>query len=696
MLQQAEMILDKLRDRSRHISVDRLILDVSRIVTQLPNFYLFVRQQKFFKSSDDGPESSKYLLLYYMSFFVLDGKLHRFGSRDECLTAYNDLNHLITLEDDDLVICCKQSDYDEHEEEIDAIADIMAMMYHSNIYDDILDNSARKFRRELARENPTYSIPEMLEYLVSNHKEIEGLALLEVFRDSNRKINNVKTKLFKGTKEDFLVNFLYGAINYAARTQKPSDGYFKKNDGSIVNFIIVPLVENITRPSAPERAHKFILLFRCENEVDQFLVRFAQVGAQYSEEADVARTQINLLHELHVSHRAHVNRIRAGRLNEYDDRNKDLQTSLQASLSKLYDCTSAHSVTVRLFDPLRNKLLLLVERAISTGKYSTKFSGEIRINCPNSVNARCFRECGPNQKIYEPLLAKPDDKARPGSSRAVQVLNPRQSRSELCFPLWGDGVPIGTVNFESPIPRAFDRDLDFLESLSRSIGELVYASLSTVPPDALSQLATINELAHGISIDRFDLAPEMIRNLPVTISRTMEEFSLFLLKLRDPNKIPDGHEESLRGLICRGLKDAMSPFERGEFDFEGSLLLDEAITVGHEAAIIRSILDGIFSNSRKHSSMARDRLTFEVVERRHLPSIFRIEYEARKHLVDCATLRSFGLVPVVKGGQNRFGAFLLGFRVRAAGGRLSVERPPLYAKGSAPLKFVVEIPLVRR
>jgi hypothetical protein len=693
MLIRAEKILEKIRDRSRHISVDRLILDISRIVNGLPDFCLFVRQRKFFKSNDDEPDSREYLLLYYMSFRVVDGQLERFNSRDECSSTYDDLTHTRVLEEDDLVVCCSASEYSEYEEELEAIADIMAVMYHSNIYDEILDNSARKFRRELSRENPTYSIPDMLDYLVANHKEVEGLALLEVYRTVDRKIDKVETQLFKGNRADFHVKNLHGAINYAARTQKPSDGYFENERSAIVNFIVVPLVENIARPSAPERAHKFILLFRCEDEVEQFLVKFAQVGAQYSEEADVARSQINLLHELHVAHRAHVNSIRAGELNEYDHRNDSLRINLSECLRNLYDCTSAHSVTVRLFDPLSKTLRLLVEQAISTGRYSQQFSGDIKISCPDSVNARCFRECGPNERRYEPLLAKPEDTTRHHSSNAVVVLNPRGSRSELCFPLWGDGVPIGTFNLESPIPRAFDRDLDFLESLARSIGEIVFASLSTVPPDAVSQLATINELAHGISIDRSDLDPEIIKSLPVTISRTMEEISYFLFRLRDPKKTSPVRGEPLREIIVSSLNDAMGPFVREEFDFTASVLIEDKVNVGHEAQIIRSILDGVFSNSRKHSSMAHDRFVFEIVEREHVPSIFRIEYEAKKHLVDCATLRSFGLVPVVKGGQNRFGAFLLGFRIRAAGGRLSVERPPIDARGFAPLKFVVEIPV---
>lgn len=695
-LTRTEAILDKLRDRSRHISVDRLLLDVSKVVGGLPDFRLFVRQKKFFKSNQDGPDSNRYLLLYYMSFSVVSGQLIRFRSRDECSEAYFEGVSEAVLEEDDLVVYCSQQDYQEYEEEIESVADIMAMMYHSNIYDEILDNSARKFRRELSRENPTYSIPEMLDYLVENHSEVEGLALLEVYRTLDRKIDRVETHLFKGNRGDFSEQALFGAVDYAARTQKPSDGYFENSNSVVVNYIVVPLVENITRPSAPERAHKFILLFRCDAEVQQFLVKFAQVGAQYSEEADVARTQINLLHELHVAHRGHVNNIRAGKLNEYDDRNADLKERLQNSLSKLYDCTSAHSVTVRLFDPLSKTLRLLAEHAISTGKYSPNFSGEISISCPESVNAACFRECGPNEHKYVPLLAKPDDEARPSSSRATVVLNPRRSRSELCFPLWGDGVPIGTFNLESPIPRAFDRDLDFLESLARSIAEMVFSSLSTVPPDAVSQLATINELAHGISIDRSDLAPEMIASLPVTISRTMEEFSYFLFKLRDPLGTKENYSEPLHDIIEASLNDAMSPFERQEFDYQNSIRVGSGVRVGHEGHIIRSILDGVFSNSRKHSSMSHDRLTFEVVERERVPSIFRIEYEAKKHLVDCSTLRSFGLVPVVKGGQNRFGAFLLGFRIRAAGGRLSVERPPLDAVGSAPLRFVIEIPLEKR
>ena len=70
-----------------------------------------------------------------------------------------------------------------------------------------------------------------------------------------------------------------------------------------------------------------------------------------------------------------------------------------------------------------------------------------------------------------------------------------------------------------------------------------------------------------------------------------------------------------------------------------------------------------------------------------------IRYCSNTGKISCDEARFFGTLPVIKRGKVRYGAFLMGERVRAANGVLTVKRPLAKQKGMIPLEFVIGLPM---
>lgn len=112
-----------------------------------------------------------------------------------------------------------------------------------------------------------------------------------------------------------------------------------------------------------------------------------------------------------------------------------------------------------------------------------------------------------------------------------------------------------------------------------------------------------------------------------------------------------------------------------------------------EAENIRGILDAVLSNASVHSDLMKDDIRFYVIERGQGRFLF-IKYVSKHRKIRIDDLRLFGTLPLVKDGKVRYGAFLMGERIRAAEGTLTVRRATSGSQDDyVPLEFVISLPL---
>ena len=683
-----------LSDRTKHISIDYAFYRINEISGELPDLCLFVCQKKFFRDESEEYSDLEYLLLNYISFKIESGQLIRFSSLKECYDCHQKNINSTVINEPNIIVCSDDSRYNSLQESVKKIASTINAIYHSFIYDDIVASSSRRLRNTLIRLNENYTVPDLLTYLSLNY-EIDGLTLVRYIRNPNSDHIDVVDEKMYGREVSIISENSKKSIEYSATVGKISDGFSQTPDGQILNYVVVPVTDLQWRAIRGDQPAEAIIVFNIGDYVDEFLVRFALEGAKGSAEVDQKSLQLQVLQKLDQAKRRLARHIRNGSLRSEVSRLSFIENCLTEILTDSYKCCKAHSITVRIFNPFTDSLSILAQCVFTSGKYKDDFDGQIYTSNQKSVNVECFQNKGPNEYIYIPDL-----NYRPDVDNDVEgvatVFNPRISISELCFPIWKSGVPIGTINAESPLRNAFGKDIAFFGSISRLVGDLFATSMDAVPPDAVAQLANVNELAHSTLGDSRELTEIDSLDLPVTIKSTFRAWSQYEEKFRRPLLIErdDSKSIDLRSLLLQVVRDALTPKARKLVDINKILFILDTRINSYEAENIRGILNSVLSNAERHSSISVDYIRVYAIDRGRYRYLF-IRYKSIHRMIDCEVASDFGLLPVTQNGTVRYGAFLMGSRVRAAGGTLMVRRPEKDQVGHMPLEFAIGLPLGR-
>jgi hypothetical protein len=194
-------------------------------------------------------------------------------------------------------------------------------------------------------------------------------------------------------------------------------------------------------------------------------------------------------------------------LNSNFDLTHELEKFVGDAFDEVVVLTNAISATLRLYDPNKKSLDLLVERVENnevTRGISIEKTKSIPLSNSESVNVQTFKFVGRGAK--EDHIYVPDMKKR--------GLKSRNSNSELCFPLFFKKVKIGVVNFESPNINGFDPDsIKYLRDIRNLIQNFYIQLLEINDKIWLSRRTQIYQNYHEIeNIINSDPFPEKYRN----------------------------------------------------------------------------------------------------------------------------------------------------------------------------------------
>ena len=691
ILKFCDALTEKLQDRTKHLSVEKILIDLSGLVSDLPDFEIYVRQKKFFRTEDEPFADFEYLLLPYLSFRVVDGKLVRFQGLEECVEKYREAADDFYIDWPSVALASKDREIEDIEFELTSIADAINQVYHVNIYDDMVEASALKLTRLMHSTNETYSISDLLEYLRDHYREVDGLSLLSFSRDkTSREISLVKSQDYGRAAPDVSHGIL-DSINYAMYKRRVSDGYEVVGQPQPINYACIPVIDRFAEKFSERNEFQCVLVFSMDSEVDEFLVRFARRGVQGAVDAQGIDKQTATLHSIDKTKRKLISNVRSGHLRNEVDRMSFIVPQVHEFVEGILDCTSAHSVTVRAIDPFEDKLELVAEACYDSARYEDSDEKSIKTTNLSSLNVQSFLNGEPGSHLYVPKM-----RGTGGPTTATaEHHNPRRSKCEACFPIWKAGVPFGTLNVEGATNGGLEPDLPFLGWVAVQLGDLFYTVSDTIPTDAVAQLSTANELAHGSLSFGAEFTEEELEGLTQSGRSTIEAWAAFETGYRTPVSF-DGSDDDgrvdLRGLVIYELRSAVTPRVWRDMNVNWIVPFKDVQISTLEAENIKGILQTVLSNADRHSKISEDYLRVFVLQRGGSQCMF-IRYRSIFRKIPCREARDFGTVPVIKDGMVRYGAFLMGERVRAANGVLTVNRPDKAQNGLVPLEFVIGIPM---
>ena len=680
--QLCEDIISELHDRTKHLSIDKVLMDINEQLGEIPDFYFFVKQKKFFRTPDEPHANLEYLLLPYLSFKVINGRLVRYKSLDDCVLDYqhNELDECFNLPT--ISVCMNQRNYNANKDKLEAIANALHLFYHINVYDDMVDASAKKLTKLMVSSNEVYSVEDLLTYLAENYDEVEGLSLVTFTQlKGNKKIkcSSIENYGDDALKKTQLTEDMMLSAMYSYEKRRTSDGY-EGNLDHIFHYAFIPVEDELGLSLQSAETFRAILIFSRSNEVNEFLIRFSSRGAKASSLAKRRHAQTKNLHDMARLERQLIARISAGELNNEIKRWDFIKPKVRSIVKSILHSTAAHSVTIRTYDAFNNNLVLQAEDCYPSSSYKSDEPVAYNTSNQNSINVQCFLTKEPGGYIYHPNLRS-----------KITTPNPRNSESEACFPIWKGGVPFGTLNVEGHRKGILVDDIPFYSWVATKLGDLFTSLSNSIATEAIAQLSKANELVHGSLSD--DLGRQAKLNFSQSDQAILKNWNKFQNEFRQPivERIQPGLK-SLRHLVHQEIKNATTSNELSKLNLNYILPeIDQEISQ-LEYENIQGIVKTLLSNAQSHSNLVIDFLKFFILERCNNRYFF-IKYISKFGKLTPSEAKSYGTIPVVKEGKVRYGAFLMGQRVRAANGVLIINRPEQVLSKSIPLELVIGLPL---
>ncbi len=379
---------------------------------------------------------------------------------------------------------------------------------------------------------------------------------------------------------------------------------------------------------------------------------------------------------------------------------KRMSAFAQGHLDSVLYTTSAHSITLRLFDPTRNTLTLVACASSQGGEVADVEkirSIEIEPHKKTSVNVFTFIDGGANfDHVHLPRIPEPDtspDQTKPRgsfipkeySSKGLQgALTKRvNTRSELCFPLMMGDICVGTMNCEAPIYHGFDDDISYLTTIKEGFEAFLSDLMGRFDITWLLRQGwradAIHELWQYIETDAFECkSASLLKRLfpdPRTIERSGEKtFGSLHQQLLDWIK-------SRYGVVSIDNIFAMLRFRLPDEYTASSLYLDTLYFISRN----------MIQNAIQHTGIQGSVIYFDLVSLRRTRAV-QIHFRTRSllHHISESTIDQLILSPVTDGvGRKRYGMFIVGLLARLLGGTAQAS----YNRAAGELVIKVIVPI---
>lgn len=174
--------------------------------------------------------------------------------------------------------------------------------------------------------------------------------------------------------------------------------------------------------------------------------------------------------------------------------NKKLTEYIQPAFSTILETTNVFSSTYRSYDPVTKALVKIAESSSPRVESNERLTDDIiPIDCSYK-----------SQVAYTFIKSTPADegKYRPNINSSVENLPYREHRknsnSELSFCVFFKSVPIGVLNFESPIVKGLSDDRRFLKKIRTSLESYVTILYESNDKNWLARRSRVYQNLHEI------------------------------------------------------------------------------------------------------------------------------------------------------------------------------------------------------
>lgn len=666
----------------------------------MPDCDVLVREKKFFRTVDEFNPEIDYLLFRHPSFSVQDKKITRFETHASIEEAYFKPNKIVAISRKNIEISTKIAIGKAEKGNLSILADLIEDLYIQNIYPDIVAASARKFVSLVSEKFENLGLENLLEYICSEYHQASGISLLTYNisdatskgrRSSDFQMELVEVTDFGHALEE-ISDELASTIKYCSRFGRMSDGYFSSEEGVEIHYAVLPA--NIDHHDLDEGnlSRDFVVVFAKNDELDEFLVRFLEIGVSRLEQRDKLERQATIIAKLTSLKRELQSKIRRGILPAERSRNDFVTPRLQDVCEEIKEHVGAHSITIRTYNPFSDELELYLEACDDQAQYECLEPQDISVNNIDSVNVRCFLNNSPEEHIYIRKLGPRPSKEDSNGDRSF---NPRNSSSEACFPIWKSGTPHGTLNVEAPRENALSPYIQFLKWISMLISEISTEISNALSSDVADQLSKINELAHGTLDANPVILDNLLKGRTATERKVVSAWQKYAVAYRKPSETflrTDKQIYDLHTVISGELDRAVRAVPYFRYS-GGEVYVPKAIRISsQEAQNIKGIMRALLSNAIKHAGFDEGQLRVFGLFRAKRPYLF-IKYSTNDAIVQCDIVDTYGTSPVLKNNEVRYGGFLMAERVRSADGSFFVERPKPGSGKFCRLRISIAIPL---
>jgi hypothetical protein len=362
-----------------------------------------------------------------------------------------------------------------------------------------------------------------------------------------------------------------------------------------------------------------------------------------------------------------------------------MKDALIPLLNEVLYTTSAHSVSVRLYDPASKALVSEAVVESEVAAFAPSDPIPLKNNTRTSVTAFLFLNAGPTlQHVYLRRISQPIFRESKGRvKRHARTFIPEEykvlgleaplitrdlTRSEICFALMKGRLAFGTLNLEAPYPAAFDSDISYLNLVKLGIEKLYDSAESGIDERWLIANAARSDAVHqlwqyqeGTSFFTSE-QNAVLRSIFPQRSNLAIRGATPLSSLR--TRVLDWAKQRWNGELQSAVI-AMIKFDHLEDRFVDATFLEAS------AVILRNIVQ----NAVKHGEPKTDLL---FVDDRpwfgtRIAPCLRVHYRSSNSAPD-DVVRSLGVAPIQQklGTRTAYGMYNVGLLTRLLGGSLYV------------------------
>ena len=368
-----------------------------------------------------------------------------------------------------------------------------------------------------------------------------------------------------------------------------------------------------------------------------------------------------------------------------DDRELNFRAYVDRMCRSLVRVTQAHSVTVRLHNPINDTLRLVGSCDVTSSEKRTEINEEIKIGKgTGSSVAFAFRKA----RDF-PAVDLPNRPVIPQTyrSKGLRLLSTRtDTQSSISIPISLGSLTLGVLHLESPYLRAFVQDKNFLLAMARSIAlyfdRLQGAFDAEFRADKIAYFGRIHDLK--------DLVEQLGRTHGSIAEKINSIVGQMLYAPRDnDSRIVSCNLHELLGIICKYkyaqgadlqkyAKERIKILDNG-FDIYGTSRVERAISFIFENfysnLINHADVDSVANNTE--NAMARMRIYIDGrpnADGEIEGGMLNIDYFISPALHEALEQR-IGCRPIEDPARGeRIGLYTVGLVVRTLGGVMAASR----------------------